>query len=69
MMRGAMLLGVAMALSAPGAQAGDALPSWRDGPAKQAIVAFVERTTTAGSPDFIAPGDRIEMFEGAGWAE
>jgi len=71
MMRGAMLLGVAMALSAPGAQAGDALPSWRDGPAKQAIVAFVERTTTAGSPDFIAPGDRIAVFDNDGtlWSE
>ena len=48
MMRGAMLLGVAMALSTPGAQAGDALPSWRDGPAKQAILDFVRAVVGAG---------------------
>jgi hypothetical protein len=40
----------------------DSLPSWRDGKPKQAIVAFVERVTTAGSPDFVAPDARIAVF-------
>ena len=32
------------------AYAQDPLPSWNDGPAKQAIVEFVKATTTQGSP-------------------
>ena len=31
----------------------DPLPSWNDGAAKQAIVAFVTETTTAGRPSFV----------------
>ncbi|KAB0265035.1 haloacid dehalogenase-like hydrolase, partial [Microvirga brassicacearum] len=31
----------------------DPLPSWNDGAAKQAIVAFVTDVTREGSPDFI----------------
>jgi hypothetical protein len=30
------------------------LPSWNDGPAKQAIGALVRDTTEAGSSDFVA---------------
>ena len=30
-----------------------ALPSWNDGPAKQAIVDFVKATTDESSPDFV----------------
>jgi phosphoglycolate phosphatase-like HAD superfamily hydrolase len=49
----------------------DALPSWNDGPAKQAIVAFVAKTTTAGSPDFVPPAERIATFDNDGtlWIE
>ena len=36
--------------------ADDPLPSWNDGPAKQAIVEFVEAVTTAGGADFVPPG-------------
>jgi phosphoglycolate phosphatase-like HAD superfamily hydrolase len=48
-----------------------ALPSWNDGPAKQAIVDFITKTTTAGSPDFVAPEQRIAVFDNDGtlWAE
>ena len=48
-----------------------ALPSWNDGPAKQAIVDFVTKTTTAGSPDFVPPEQRIAVFDNDGtlWAE
>lgn len=34
------------------------LPSWNDGPTKQAITEFVAAATTPG-PDFVAPADRI----------
>jgi len=52
-------------------QAADPLPSWNDGPAKQAVVQFVERVTTEGSPDFVAPAERIATFDNDGtlWSE
>jgi hypothetical protein len=31
----------------------DLLPSWNDGKAKHSIVAWVEKVTTASSPDFV----------------
>jgi len=53
------------------AQAVDALPSWNEGPAKEAIVRFVQATTTPGSPQFIAPEARIATFDQDGtlWVE
>lgn len=50
--------------------ANDSLPSWNDGPAKQAILDFVEGATTEG-PSFIDPADRIATFDNDGtlWAE
>ncbi|HEY4261218.1 MAG TPA: HAD family hydrolase [Schlesneria sp.] len=49
----------------------DSLPSWNDGNAKAAILNFVQRTTTEGSPDFVAPADRITVFDNDGtlWPE
>jgi phosphoglycolate phosphatase-like HAD superfamily hydrolase len=49
----------------------DSLPSWNDGAAKQAIVAFVEKVTREGGPDFVRPGERIATFDNDGtlWAE
>jgi len=51
--------------------AADALPSWTDGKAKQSILAFVEKVTTTGSPDFVPPIERIATFDNDGtlWAE
>ncbi len=51
--------------------AADPLPSWSDGTAKQSILAFVEKVTTTGSPDFVPPAERIATFDndGALWAE
>ena len=51
--------------------AADPLPSWADTDAKSAIVAFVERVTTPGSPDYVTPADRIATFDNDGnlWAE
>ena len=52
-------------------RAQDPLPSWNDGPAKQSIMDFVSKTTTAGSPDFVAPEERIATFDQDGtlWVE
>jgi phosphoglycolate phosphatase-like HAD superfamily hydrolase len=49
----------------------DPLPSWNDTAPKQAIVEFVERVTTAGSPDFVPASERIATFDNDGtlWAE
>src|SRR5262245_5065131 len=41
----------------------DPLPSWNNGPAKQAIVQFVQTTTTQGSPNFVPEADRIATFD------
>src|SRR5262245_19267538 len=49
----------------------DPLPSWNDGPAKQAITQFVQMTTTRGSPKFVPEADRIATFDQDGtlWVE
>ncbi|HEX4132225.1 MAG TPA: HAD family hydrolase [Pirellulales bacterium] len=59
------------AVVAPAEADDDTLPSWNDSPAKRAILDFVSRTTTDGSPDFLAPGERIAVFDNDGtlWCE
>jgi phosphoglycolate phosphatase-like HAD superfamily hydrolase len=49
----------------------NALPSWNDGAAKQAIVDFVKATTDKASPDFVPPEQRIATFDQDGtlWVE
>ena len=49
----------------------DPLPSWNEGPAKDAILGFVEATTTQGSPHFVPPAERIATFDQDGtlWVE
>jgi phosphoserine phosphatase len=56
---------------AAAAQSSDRLPSWNDGPAKQAIVKFVEAVTKEGSAEFVPPADRIATFDQDGtlWVE
>ena len=48
-----------------------ALPSWNDGPARTAIISFVDRVTRDGSAEFVAPSQRIAVFDNDGtlWAE
>jgi len=55
----------------PGLAADAPLPSWNDGPAKQAIMAFIKETTTQGSPQFVPPAERIATFDQDGtlWVE
>jgi hypothetical protein len=49
----------------------DPLPSWNNGLAKQAILTFVKKTTTQGSPKFVDPVARIATFDqdGTTWVE
>ena len=49
----------------------DPLPSWNDGPAKQAIIQFVQDTTDKSGPKYVAPEDRIATFDNDGtlWVE
>jgi phosphoglycolate phosphatase-like HAD superfamily hydrolase len=49
----------------------DPLPSWNAGAAKSAILAFVKKTTTEGSPDFVAVSERVAVFDNDGtlWPE
>src|SRR3954468_8929430 len=63
----------AVLLSSGGSSQGqdDPLPSWNDTAPKKAIVAFIEKVTKEGSPDFVPPGERIATFDNDGtlWAE
>jgi len=53
------------------AQETDPLPSWNDGPTKQAIVDFVTNVTEPESGDYVPPADRIATFDNDGtlWLE
>ncbi len=53
------------------AWAEDVLPSWKDGPARQAIIDFVARVESEGSPDYVPPDERIAVFDNDGtlWSE
>jgi len=58
-------------LHLPLADAGEALPSWREGKAKQSIIDFVSQVARKGSPDFVAPEERVAVFDNDGtlWSE
>ncbi len=49
----------------------DPLPSWNAGPAKSAILDFVEKVTKDGGADFVPVADRIATFDNDGtlWCE
>jgi hypothetical protein len=51
--------------------AADPLPSWTEGASRQAIVDFVRQVTTPDSADFVAPDERIAVFDNDGtlWSE
>jgi len=50
---------------------GGVLPSWNDGPAKQAIFEFVRSTTDRSSSNYVVQEDRIAVFDQDGtlWVE
>ncbi len=51
--------------------ASEPLPSWHDASSKQALLSFIEKTTTAGSVDFVPNSERIAVFDNDGtlWSE
>ena len=53
------------------AKKADPLPSWNDGPAKQAITEFVAAVTDKNGKDYVKPADRIATFDNDGtlWVE
>jgi len=65
------MVAVTLLLVAGAAAAGDPLPSWRDGAAKQRILDFVARVTLAGNSGFVPPAARIATFDNDGtlWVE
>src|SRR6476620_2631778 len=62
----AVLVVLTSALSAGAQTSVDALPSWNDGTAKQAILDFVRKTTDAASTSYVLPEDRIATFDQEG---
>jgi phosphoglycolate phosphatase-like HAD superfamily hydrolase len=64
-MASSLLLG---SCATPGA---DPLPSWNEGPGKQAILKFVGDVTRAGTPTFVPAAERIAVFDNDGtlWSE
>jgi phosphoglycolate phosphatase-like HAD superfamily hydrolase len=53
------------------AKAQDLLPSWNEGPAKQAIVSFIQKVTDKANPGYVPMADRIATFDQDGtlWVE
>lgn len=67
----ALLTATGGAVATMAATGGDPLPSWNDTASRQAIIAFVEKVTTPGSPDFVPEPERIAVFDNDGtlWPE
>jgi phosphoglycolate phosphatase-like HAD superfamily hydrolase len=69
----AIVLGAAASLgiARPASAANDPLPSWNDGPAKQAILKFVHATTDPSSAQFVPAAERVATFDQDGtlWVE
>ncbi len=65
------LLLICAVTTASTAGAADPLPSWNEGPTKQAIMSFVASVTREGSADFVPPAERIAVFDNDGtlWPE
>jgi phosphoglycolate phosphatase-like HAD superfamily hydrolase len=65
------LILLTMALVSQTLYAQDPLPSWNDGPAKQAILAFVKEVIDKSDPKYVAPEERIATFDQDGtlWVE
>ena len=66
-----LTLGLSLAVAAQALAQTDPLPSWNDGAARDAVIAFVDETTTGGSPGFVPPAERIATFDQDGtlWVE
>ena len=60
---GLLALAVCLSWGALAVAQTDPLPSWNEGPAKKAIVEFVQVTTDKASPKFVSPEARIATFD------
>ena len=62
--------GLSLAVAGVRAEA-DVLPSWNDGAVKARIVAFVQAVTDPTGKDYVAPADRVAVFDNDGtlWSE
>jgi phosphoglycolate phosphatase-like HAD superfamily hydrolase len=72
LMAALVVAGVLLAgTTSPARAQSDPLPSWNDGPAKQAILDFVKTTTDQAGPGFVPPAERIATFDQDGtlWVE
>jgi phosphoglycolate phosphatase-like HAD superfamily hydrolase len=58
-----IVIGAGRTLGTQSAAQTDPLPSWNEGPARQAVVQFVRMTTTPESPKFVPETDRIATFD------
>ena len=70
--RGAALgITAALLIVAPARAQTDPLPSWNDTAPKAAIIAFVDKVTKEGTPDFVPEPERIAVFDNDGtlWVE
>lgn len=49
----------------------EVLPSWNGGATRDAIIDFVDRVSAENGPDFVAPAERIAVFDNDGtlWSE
>ena len=67
----ALLLCVLLMLGGCASVRTDPLPSWSEGPARQAIVEFIRQTTDSSSPQFVPADRRIATFDQDGtlWVE
>ncbi len=64
-----LLAGSSLACESPAEV--DPLPSWNDGPAKTAIMDFVDRVTNTAHPDHRPEAERVAVFDNDGtlWSE
>ena len=69
---GALIVGLTIGHAATAtARTTDPLPSWNEGPPKQAITQFVKEVSTKDGPRFVPSAERIAVFDNDGtlWAE
>ena len=66
-----LLMTFTVLASAPVVAQDKPLPSWNEGPAKTAIIDFVERVTNRNGQDWVALEDRVATFDNDGtlWSE
>lgn len=69
--RAILLLAASLIFCLAQTAAAQPLAAWIDGPTKLAIVQFIARVATQGSPDFVTPCERIAVVDDDGtlWVE